>query len=235
MAFLEEKVSSRALQKTPRLFDFSAVSANSSQGSPLPGLKGLVRVPVEPANHPVEALCLGVRLQLTAGGASRMRIMIAGRLDPAGDGRRVGRVWPRPRVLSSMSLKSRPQSGCFLAPCCPSRATISADWVTEALLRGVGSPFLSIAYPKFGSSTAAVVPRRGIGGADVAGGVPAPSPSSKNEPAQTSGTLLWAPGGPLAGAWRSATPPGSATAPDARRRPSGLASATAHGTWTLAG
>jgi hypothetical protein len=90
---------------------FSACYAIALRGSLLPGLKSFVRVPAGPANHPVEALLFGIQLQLTVSGASKMQIMITWRWDPAGDDRRVGRVWPGPgvvRAVVTMSLESRP-------------------------------------------------------------------------------------------------------------------------------
>lgn len=88
-------------------------------------------------------------------------------------------------------------------------------------------PFSSIAYLKSGESAAPVTPRPGIGGVGVAGGVPGPSPSSKNELARASR-------GPLAGAPRSATPQGSTT-PGYWAWPPSLAPARARRTRTPAG
>lgn len=89
--FSREKTPSRSLKKFSRSLGFSACSASALRCAPLPGLEGFVRVPAGPANHPVEALLFDVRLQLTAGGASRVPIVIVREWDPAADDHRVGR------------------------------------------------------------------------------------------------------------------------------------------------
>lgn len=52
-AFLSEKALPRGLQMIPRSLDFSVCSGSAIRGSPLPGLKGLGRVPAGPAIRPL--------------------------------------------------------------------------------------------------------------------------------------------------------------------------------------
>jgi hypothetical protein len=111
--FSREKTPPRVLKKISRSLGFSACSASALRCSPLLGLEGFVRVPAGPANHPVEALLFDVRLQLTAGGASRMQIMIVWEWDPAADGHRVGRFESGPgvrRAAVATLFGSRPRS-----------------------------------------------------------------------------------------------------------------------------
>jgi hypothetical protein len=111
--FSREKTPSRGLKKISRSLGFSACSASALRCVPLPGLEGFVRVPAGRENYPVEALLFDVRLQLTAGGAPRMPIMIVREWDPAADGHRVGWFGPGPgvrRAAVATLFGSRPRS-----------------------------------------------------------------------------------------------------------------------------
>jgi hypothetical protein len=165
--FSREKTPSRSLKKISRSLGFSACSAGALRCAPLTGLEGFVRVPAGPANHPVEALLFDVRLQLTAGGASRVPIMIVREWDPAADGHRVGRFRPGlgvRRAAVATLFGSRPRSA-------PSRRHVARPARRARRPRGpkpffgtLSLPFSSIAYSKLSSSSALVTPRPGIGG-----------------------------------------------------------------------
>lgn len=237
-AFSREKTPSRGLKKISRSLGFSACSASALRCASLPGLEGSVRVPAGPANHPVEALLFDVRLQLTAGGASRVPIMIVREWDPAADGHRVGRFGPGPGVRHAAVATlfgSRPRSA-------PSRRHVARPVRrarrprgAKALLRDVELAVLVDRLPEEGLELRSGYPtpwhREGVGAAD---GVPGPSPSSKNEPARASRAPPRASRGPLARAPRSATPQGSTT-PGYWAWPPSLAPARARRTRTPAG
>jgi hypothetical protein len=207
--FSREKTPSRGLKKISRSLGFSACSTSALRCSTLPGLEGFVRVPAGRENHPVGVLLFDVRLQLTAGGAPRMPIMIVREWDPAADGHRVDRFGPGPgvrRAAVATLFGSRPRSA-------PSRRHVARPARrarrprgAKALLRDVELAVLVDRLPEEGLELRSGYPTpwhwEGVGAAD---GVPGPSPSSKNEPARASRALPRASRGPPVGAPRSAT------------------------------
>jgi hypothetical protein len=188
--FSREKTPSRGLKKISRSLGFSACSTSALRCSTLPGLEGFVRVPAGRENHPVGVLLFDVRLQLTAGGAPRMPIMIVREWDPAADGHRVDRFGPGPgvrRAAVATLFGSRPRSA-------PSRRHVARPARrarrprgAKALLRDVELAVLVDRLPEEGLELRSGYPTpwhwEGVGAAD---GVPGPSPSSKNEPARAS-------------------------------------------------
>ena len=157
-----------------RSFDFSACSGSAIRGSPLPGLKGLGRVPAGPAMYPHGSPFLRLSASIDRGWRLEGPDHDHRRGDPGRMVTKSDGFGHRPHVVhaaDSMNLKSRPPVGSFPATCCPpTRRARRPRGGGSLFVRNVPGLILAIAWRRWGWSSSGGGSYRALASVTLASG-----------------------------------------------------------------